>query len=121
MIQFVLVFIGLVLSVYASWVVLHLRVKSYVPVCDFSSSMSCSKAFSSSSGKLLGVSNAFVGVLYYVFLFVLLIFSFPIFFFTAIALLLSLYLSIVLYQERNACVICILIYVVNVLLFVFSL
>ena len=116
--------IGFLLSCYAY----HIGKKaeqetSYKSICDIQDNMSCSKAFSSGFGKIAGFSNSIVGILFYLTIFVLVLFQNTsiIFYLSIVAVLVSLYLAYLLYFKlKNFCLICNGIYVVNILLLIFS-
>ena len=116
--------LGLVVSWYAYTVERNLKVNTnYHPFCDISDSMSCTKAFMSPSGHLLGISNALGGIMFYTLLFALtfLASSDLIFYLTLASFWGTIYLAYVSYVKmRNFCLVCNLIYIINVLLFIFG-
>ncbi|MBI2452438.1 hypothetical protein HYV50_05180 [Candidatus Pacearchaeota archaeon] len=116
--------IGFLLSIYAFYVKKnHEKNKSYKPFCDISKKFSCTKAFSSKHGNLIGVSNTLFGIIFYpiVFIFALLNQAQLIFFLSIPALLASLYLAYLSYiKMKNFCLVCSLIYLINFLIFIFS-
>jgi vitamin-K-epoxide reductase (warfarin-sensitive) len=59
---FVVSLIGVCLSCAALWVVRHPSVQAW---CDISSSVSCTKAFSSPYGSIFGLHNALIGICFY--------------------------------------------------------
>jgi len=62
----ILSIIGFVISFYAMNVVYKLnKNENYKPWCDFSDSVSCSRAFLSRFGRGFGLPNPFVGIVYY--------------------------------------------------------
>ncbi len=114
---------GLLLSVYALVVERRLRDRDYVPLCDVSKSVSCSKAFASSYGRLFGIPNSAVGLAFYllVLLMDLLGFTFAVQSLATIAALGSLYLAYLSFiRLRNFCVLCTAVYAVNLLLFLIT-
>ena len=96
----------------------------YTPWCDFSESVSCSRAFTSSYSHALGVHNGWFGVLAY-----------PIIAWLAMAgrslellgagtllVLASASLAYVSFVKmRNYCVVCTAVYVVNLMIFLIAL
>ncbi|MBI4154854.1 vitamin K epoxide reductase family protein [Candidatus Woesearchaeota archaeon] len=119
----IIVIIGFLLSVYAYYVEWKAsRVKNYKAVCDISENMSCGKAFNSPYGKTFGVSNSIGGIIFYIFIFFLSNYDLMyVFYFSILAILGSIYLAYVSYFKlKNFCLVCIAIYVVNVLLLYFS-
>ena len=124
MITLILAVIGLLLSIYSYYVeYCHEHDNNYKAVCDISDTVSCSKAFSSPYGKILGVSNAILGLLFYiVVIFLVMLKQDVLVFLVALAgVLSSVYLAYLLYfKVKSYCVVCTSIYVVNILLLVFS-
>ena len=116
--------IGFSVSIYA----LHVERKStkqknYKAICDISKNASCTKAFSSPQGKALGVSNASVGIIFYLTIFALAIINKPqiIFYLSALATLASVYLAYLSYiKMKNFCLVCTAIYIINILLLLLS-
>jgi len=119
----ILAFIGLLLSVYAYRVKKNLeRVPSYKPLCDISDRVSCKRAFTSKESSLFFAPNSAWGMFYYFFL----IIFFENYWYTyalalsAIGLALSLYLGFILYyKQKNFCVVCWGIHIINLFLFLF--
>ena len=116
---------GLLLSIYTFNVDNKIKKdKSYKPICDISSSISCTKAFSSSYSKTFGIPNSIGGIIFYTAILVLSFFqiSDAILYLSIASVLGSLYLSYISYFKlKNFCLICSMIYAVNILLLVFSL
>ncbi len=115
--------IGFLLSFYAYSVEKKLGNKNYKPVCDISRNISCTKAFSSRYGKLLGKSNSFFGMFFYLAICFLSLLNLAnyIFFLSAFAVVGSFYLAYISYVKlRTFCLICTSIYLVNLLLLFFS-
>ena len=116
--------IGFILSAYA----LYLKRKKaknpeYKSVCDISDNMSCTKVFSSSYGKSFGISNSIYGLVFYTTIYFLDIFSQNnfIFYLSILSVLVSIYLAYILYiKVKSYCLICNGIYLVNILLLIFS-
>lgn len=115
--------IGLLLSIYAY----HVEKKSekqanYHAVCDISDKFQCSKVVGSEYGKTAGVSNSIGGALFYILVFILTFFNISLIFYLAILSIFgSLYLAYIQYFIiKKLCLICSSIYVVNILLLIFS-
>jgi len=118
-----LALIGFLLSFYA----FHIRRKSlkqkYKPLCDISKNISCTKALTSPHGKLIGISNSTLGLIFYPLIFILAYLNLitSIFYLSLLALLASLYLAYISYYKlRTLCLVCTSIYLVNILLLIFS-
>jgi vitamin-K-epoxide reductase (warfarin-sensitive) len=112
--------IGFLLSLYALYVEYKVEKEaSYKAVCDINNRMSCTKAFTSKYGKILGISNAYYGVVYYLIVFVLTftVYSDIIFYLAILGGVGSIYLAYILYFKlKDICVVCTSVYVVNVLM-----
>ena len=120
----IIAIIGLILSIYAYYVERKSKDKNYKALCDISNRASCTKAFSSKYGKTFGVSNSIYGILFYLLIIILFFINeISIIFYSAILSILgSLYLAYIQYfKMKNFCLICTLIYLVNILLLIFSL
>ncbi len=116
---------GFLVSVYALYIK-HRLVKSpdYSPICDISTHISCSKALGSSYSRTMGVPNP-VGGLFYYFTSAILA-NIPmarpyLFYLTLPAVFFSIYLAYISYfRQRNFCLICSFIYLVNLILAVLA-
>ena len=115
---------GLLLSVYAFFVEKKIeKSKSYKPLCDISKKISCTKAFGSKYGSLAGVSNSFAGIFFYLIIPFLAFFGHLnyIFYLAIISVLGSIYLAYTqITKIKSFCLVCSGIYLVNLLLLVFS-
>lgn len=112
--------IGFIVSAYALWVEEHLKHKGYRPVCNISKNISCSKAFSSHWGNLTGLPNSFFGLICYGAMILLTIFgaAYYVFGLSVLALLGTFYLAYISYfVQRNFCLVCTAIYVINIAIF----
>ena len=111
--------IGFLISLYAYSVMRKVkRDPSYSPLCDITSSVSCSKAFTSRYSVTLGIPNPLAGVIYYP-LAAAVFFLKPGWLVCLIvpALAVTLYLAVVSYViQRNFCLVCTVVYVVNLVL-----
>ena len=115
---------GLLLSVYAFSVEKKTeKSKSYKPLCDISKNISCTKAFDSKYGSLTGISNSFAGIFFYLIVFLLAFFGQLnyIFYLAIISIIGSFYLVYTqITKIKSFCLVCSGIYLVNLLLLVFS-
>ena len=103
---------GIVLSIYS----LYISYSNKKHLCDISENISCSKAMKSKFSSFFGIKNAYYGIIYYL----IVIFipkTFFAYFGAGLALLFSLYLSFLLFRDRNFCIVCILAHITNILLF----
>lgn len=116
--------LGFIVSLYAYRTERRLKtITDYKPFCDFNDSMSCTKAFTSPYGHVFGVSNALGGSFFYAFLFLLTFFTSSdiLFYLTLASFWGTVYLVYVSYVKmRNFCLVCNIIYFINLLLFVFG-
>lgn len=111
-----LALLGLLLSLYALTVKWRAETKGYKPLCDLGKHVSCTKAFTSTAGALFGISNPVLGIVFYTFLLLRPggLFAEAL---VVAAVLLSLFLAYISYvRQRNFCVVCTSIYVINFLL-----
>ncbi len=118
----VFAFIGLFLSLYAFRIQKHLkRIPSYKPICDLSDRVSCSRALTSKESALLFLPNSFYGMFYYFILIICISESLILYahILSTLALLVSMYLAYILYfKQKNFCLVCWAVHVINVVLFV---
>ena len=120
----VLSFLGLLISIYAT-IVRHKSKnnRKYKPICDFKENISCTGAFSSKYGKLIGVSNSIVGIVFYLLVLILSYLGFTkyILYLSLFAFIGSLYLGYLSYFKlKNFCFVCTAIYIINFLLLITS-
>jgi len=114
-----LALIGLALSAYALLVVKRHARNGYKPLCDITANISCSKAFLSEQGRMLGIHNAWYGIAFYASIIILHSSSYPTAVLTLVTLgaLRSVQLAYVSYVvQKNFCVVCTLTYLVNLAL-----
>ncbi len=120
----ILSILGFILSCYAFYVEWKTHTtKKYRAVCDINDHMSCSAAFTSSYGKLLGIPNSILGILCYITLVLLLFLNLTTLFFyvTLLSCIASAGLAYILYfKMKNFCIVCSSIYLVNILLLIIS-
>ncbi len=121
----VLASIGFALSFYGYYVEQQVEKNpSYKAACDISDQVSCTKAFKSPYGKLFGISNTLVGMVFYALIFVLAMLGFQqlvkyLAMAGAAAAVLFAYLLYV--KVKSYCLVCTLTYVVNLLLLITTL
>lgn len=115
-----LAIIGLLLSCYTWYVTYRFeKSKAYKAVCDFNERMSCTKVFTSKYGVIFGIPNHFYGIGFYLAVFFLDLLGYhQIVLYMAIAsIALSVYLAYAsLIKEKNFCLVCNAVYLVNALL-----
>lgn len=126
--QLSLIFIslfGLALSFYAYLIERTLaKNPTYKPVCDISDKMSCTAPIKSTYSKLLSLSNAVWGMLFYttIILMALLHMKQAALLITTIGIIYSIYLAYILaFKIRSWCLICTSLYIIDITLFVLSL
>lgn len=116
----VVALIGLCISLYTYFVERKIKTDmSYKPVCDISDRVSCTKPMQSPYANMFLISNALVGVSYYLLVITLTsLHAFNVLSITAtIACLFSLFLAYILYVKvQSFCILCTSIYVVNFLI-----
>ena len=110
--------LGTLLSLYALYVKWKAYNKNYKPLCDIRKNISCTKAFTSRSGKLAMLPNPLYGLFFYTLLFFFIKYAF---YFGLIALPVTIYLAYLSYvKQKNFCLVCTGIYLINILIFIFS-
>ncbi|MFQ5621253.1 MAG: vitamin K epoxide reductase family protein [Candidatus Nanoarchaeia archaeon] len=117
-----LAILGFIISAYAFYVQSRLKEKKYKPLCDFKKNISCSKALGSNYGKQLIFHNSLYGMVYYA-LFLFAIFRAPsiLFHMALLAVIVSAYLAYISYKvQRNYCLLCTTVYIINMLLLYYS-
>jgi vitamin-K-epoxide reductase (warfarin-sensitive) len=111
--------LGFLVSLYALYVKIKMkRDRDYRPVCDIRDNISCTRALGSRYGSTLGLPNPLYGLLFYPFVFIL-SFTQPqwLIYPAAAAVLFSLYLAFISYViQRNFCLVCTAIYLINLAL-----
>lgn len=116
--------IGFLLSIYTFYVELRMRKsKDYKAICDISKNFSCTKAFSTKYGSILGLSNSIPGMFFYFIIFILTYSGFIslVFYLSILAMVATVYLAYISYFKlRNFCVVCNGVYIINLLLLIFS-
>ncbi|MDO8628748.1 MAG: vitamin K epoxide reductase family protein [Nanoarchaeota archaeon] len=120
----ILSILGLFLSCYALYVEWKTKTtRHYKPLCNFGPHFSCTKAFTSPYAKLLGLPNAFYGMLFYVLMTLLAVYSLLpfMFYLSIIACIGSLGLAYLSYYKlKNFCIVCTSTYIINILLLIIS-
>lgn len=115
--------LGFLISAYAYYVGIKInRLKAYRPLCDIHIKVSCSKAFTSKFGHIFGIPNPLIGLVFYAFFLMVSFYDTGILFYLAMpAFLFSLYLAFISYFiQKNFCMVCTLIYIINTGLLVFG-
>jgi len=116
--------IGIVMSLYLLYVRRRLvHDSSYKAVCDISEKMSCTKVAASKYSHLLGVPNAFIGLLFYAAVLVLsdIALTKIIFYLSIPAVLATIYLAYLMqFRVKNSCIVCYGTYIANILIFLLS-
>lgn len=129
-----LIYVGIIISSYALYLELkHENDPSYKALCDINKLISCTSILTSNFGKGFGVlphslayRNPVFGLIFYISLFFLL--QLPprkftcqlLIISTSIANLLTFYLAFILYLMGTICLVCVSSYIVNFLLFIYS-
>jgi len=114
--------IGFILSIYFLQVKYKQKTKNYRAICDFSDTISCSKAAKSKYANLFILPNAFYGVIFFVLVYALNWIGWfaPIFYLSIVASLISLYLIFLLIKIKVFCPVCVGTYIVNFLIMYIS-
>jgi vitamin-K-epoxide reductase (warfarin-sensitive) len=116
--------IGIVLSAYALYVKHQLgKNKNYKAVCDINEKVSCTKPMGSEYGSLFLIPNSAFGIVFYGVMVLLGYFDElqAVFWLAVLAVVGSVYLAYVsFFKLKVVCPVCTAIYVVNILLLVFS-
>lgn len=116
--------VGIAVSVYAYVIEMNIAANAeYRPMCDFSDLISCTRVIGSPYAKLVGISNALIGVAFYSLIFVLACFSAVtiVFYFSLASVVVSIGLAYITYFKlRSLCLVCTVIYFINVLLMIVS-
>ena len=114
----------MLLSIYAFYIEKRVEEnKKYKALCDISDKASCTKAFSSSYGKMFIIPNSLMGIIFYAVIIILALLNQTnsIFYLSILSLLITLYLAYILFIKlKNICIVCSLIYAVNILLVIFA-
>ena len=119
----ILAFLGFCISLYGF--IIEKQIKKnpqYKPACDISDTVSCSKPLLSKYGKLFFVSNSLLGVLFYLSMIILAWYEQGqlLFYGSLISVLVSIILAYILFFKiRSVCLLCLMIYVINVLMLLF--
>ncbi len=113
----VLATIGFALSLYAFIVEQRLkRDRTYKPACDISDRISCSKVAASPYANLFFVSNAVVGMLFYVLVMLLAVLHYEHLLMVVVlgGALMSVYLAYILYAKiKSLCLVFTATYIIN--------
>ena len=118
----ILALIGFLLSAYALYVKYRFSRKPYKPLCDISSRISCTKAFRSKYSVFSDLPTSLFGIVFYASVFLLAAQKELIFYLAIAALAVTIYLAYISYfKQKNFCLVCSAIYLINILLLIFSL
>ena len=116
--------LGFVLCAYSLHVMNNLRkYKSYKPLCDVKENISCSKAFTSKYGYLTGFPNPIYGLVFYTIIFISTLYynTRLILYLSMLSVAFSLYLAYISYfKQKNFCLVCSTIYLINLLILLMS-
>lgn len=116
--------IGFILSCYALSVeIKHYKIQNYKAACDIKENVSCTKSFSSKYGRIGILPNSVYGIFFYFIVFALDYFKYfnYLFYLSVISFIGSVYLAYASYFKlKNFCLVCTSIYMVNLLLLIFS-
>jgi len=116
--------IGFAISLYGFYIEEQLKKNpAYKPLCDLSDKASCTKPIKSSFGKIFGVSNTIIGMIFYAGIALLTCLGYhQLVLIGAIgACVVSVFLAYILYFKiKTICLICTLTYAVNVSLLLAS-
>ena len=118
-----LAILGFITSIYFLYVKINTKKNEhYKALCDLTDTVSCTKAAKSHSSDLLGFPNAWIGLVFYPFISLLAFFEGIILIFglSIIANAFTLYLIYVSIKEKFICPVCVVIYIINFLLLIFS-
>ncbi len=112
--------LGFVISLYALYVERRLEHnRKYVPACDIRKNVSCSRAFMSEWGNLLGLPNSAYGLLYYGTVFALAYagIALPLLVVAIAGAMAAVGLAVVSYGiQRNFCLVCTAVYAINLVI-----
>ncbi len=115
---------GLALAIYGLYLEFQVAQNpNYKPACDISDTISCSKAINSPYNALLGISNTYFGILFYVAILacVFLGYNALIVWITRGGIIATAYLAYLCYfKVKTICPICTAIYLLNIALFIAS-
>jgi len=116
--------VGLLLSLYAGYVERAFKKnEAYKAACDLSDRVSCTRTFASPYATLFGISNAYLGILFYTGMLLLALGGYTTLAFIGAvgSIAASLLFAYILYFKiKTLCVVCTSIYVVNILLLFFT-
>jgi len=117
-----LALLGFILSVYFIYVKKkHASTKNYKALCDFTQTISCSKAAESKYGSIAIIPNAYYGIIFYILVFIL-VFSLNqlVFYLGILASLFSLFLIFASFKIKIFCPLCVSTYIINFLILYLS-
>ena len=114
--------LGFVLSLYGLYIERTAREGKRF-ACDIGKNVSCTKAFTSKEGHLVGIPNSILGIVFYPLVAVLELLSrtdliYPFAFLAAAGSVYLAYISLI--RHRNICLVCTAIYAINVVLYIMT-
>ena len=116
--------LGILSSLYAWYIHFrHLRNPEYESICDINEEVNCTKVVTGKYGTIFSIPNSIWGFLYYSLILMLSYHNLllPIFWLSILSVLGSIYLGYILYFKlRQMCILCTLVYVLNVAMFVIA-
>ncbi len=119
----ILAIIGFILSTYLLIVKIKAgKAQDYLALCDFRHNVSCSRVVTSKYANLFGASNVVIGMIFYALIILaqILDYNIIIVIVSGMSVLVSIYLSYLLYKLKNVCVVCVATYLINIAIFVLS-
>jgi len=120
----VIALIGAILSVYVIYVATQSeKDPKYKAICDISEKISCSIAHSSKWGHIFDISTGYFAAPFYGLIFILALLELRLFIFplAVFSVLYSIYFAYILvFKVKTLCLVCVSLYIVNVLLLIFS-
>lgn len=120
----IIAILGFLLSFYAEYIDYKVsKSKKYKAVCDLNEKMACSKVVSGEYSKTFGISNSLLGMFFYALIFILTLTEYfnYVLYLAVFSVLGSVYLAYLQYFKiKNLCLVCTSVYIVNILLLIFS-
>lgn len=115
--------VGILLSLYLEYVDSKVKKnKNYHAVCDITKTISCTTVAKSGYSHIFGVSNARLGIIYYILVILLSFYDVKfIFLLSIISIIMSGYLIYVsFFKIKKHCVVCYCTHILNALIFLIS-
>lgn len=109
--------IGCVVSLYSYFIERKLEKNpAYKPLCNLSDAVSCTKPIQSAYGKIFGISNALMGLVFYItIIFTAVVNASAFIWYAALAAcVVSVYLAyLMIFRIQSLCMVCLSIYIIN--------